>query len=139
MNTYETLLELEAGYDIAQLKAAFYKKAKQFHPDLNKAADAAVNFRKVKEAFDALEQQLLKPKPKSYMKRNFYRVVETWKDAQNIVLSSEACYGGMLYLIVNESIGFKEYHITIPQCEPHNTLEAQLNDGRFVRVRFNKD
>ena len=39
---------------MAQIKTAYRKLAKQYHPDVNQASDAAERFREITEAYDTL-------------------------------------------------------------------------------------
>ena len=47
---------LGVGKDASQdeIKKAYRKLARQYHPDVNKAADAEDKFKEVKEAYDVL-------------------------------------------------------------------------------------
>jgi len=47
-------LGLNSAATLADIKKAFRQKASFFHPDKNPAADAAVRFRAVQEAYDLL-------------------------------------------------------------------------------------
>ena len=50
---YEVLgVGKEASAD--DIKKAYRKLARQYHPDVNKAADAETKFKEVKEAYDVL-------------------------------------------------------------------------------------
>uniref|UniRef100_A0A6G3MGB7 Chaperone protein DnaJ (Trinotate prediction) n=1 Tax=Henneguya salminicola TaxID=69463 RepID=A0A6G3MGB7_HENSL len=39
-----------------EIKKAYFKKVKEYHPDINKSPDASDNFRKVQEAYDTLSK-----------------------------------------------------------------------------------
>lgn len=53
---YYQLLGVERGADAAQLKSAYRKLAKQYHPDLNPGDEAAEKkFKEVSEAYDVLK------------------------------------------------------------------------------------
>ena len=50
---YETLgVEKNAGAD--EIKSAYRKLAKKYHPDLNKASDAQAKFKEINEAYEVL-------------------------------------------------------------------------------------
>jgi hypothetical protein len=51
---YYTLLGVEPDATLAQIKSAYRKLAKQYHPDVNNSADAAEKFREITEAYDTL-------------------------------------------------------------------------------------
>ena len=54
MKNHYAVLGLESDASAAAIKSAYRKKASEFHPDKNMAADAADNFREVQEAYDLL-------------------------------------------------------------------------------------
>jgi len=51
---YYELLGLTKGADAKEIKKAFRKLAKQYHPDHNKAPDAEEKFKKINEAYEVL-------------------------------------------------------------------------------------
>ena len=51
---YYALLGIAATATLAEIKRAYRKLAKQYHPDVSKAADAAERFREITEAYDTL-------------------------------------------------------------------------------------
>ncbi len=51
---FYALLGVEPGATAAQIKSAYRKLAKQYHPDLNNSPDAAEKFREITEAYDTL-------------------------------------------------------------------------------------
>ncbi len=51
---YYEVLGLSKGATKDDIKAAYRKLAKQYHPDLNKAPDAAKKFEEIQEAYDVL-------------------------------------------------------------------------------------
>mgnify|MGYP001002061617 CR=1 FL=1 len=53
------LLGVPYNADKYQIKLAFRKKAKEYHPDLNKAANATEMFQKINEAYDFLSDSNL--------------------------------------------------------------------------------
>lgn len=54
LKKYLNILNLPENPSKAQIKKAYYKKAKQFHPDLNKSPKAQSQFLEINEAFNAL-------------------------------------------------------------------------------------
>jgi curved DNA-binding protein CbpA len=51
---YYALLGVPPGATTAQIKSAYRKLAKQYHPDVNDSPDAAEKFREITEAYDTL-------------------------------------------------------------------------------------
>ena len=51
---YYEILELSKGASEAEIKKAYRKLAKKFHPDVSKEKDAADKFKEVQEAYDVL-------------------------------------------------------------------------------------
>ncbi len=54
MTDHYAALGLRSDAGLADIKKAFRQKAAQYHPDRNTAADAALRFRQVQEAYDVL-------------------------------------------------------------------------------------
>ncbi|WP_413380122.1 molecular chaperone DnaJ [Alkalihalobacillus sp. 1P02AB] len=59
---YYDVLGVEKGASVDEMKKAYRKLARQYHPDVNKAADAEAKFKEVKEAYDVLSD----PQKKSH-------------------------------------------------------------------------
>jgi curved DNA-binding protein CbpA len=51
---YYALLSVPSDATTAQIKSAYRKLAKQYHPDINTSSDAAEKFREITEAYDTL-------------------------------------------------------------------------------------
>ncbi|MBU0976114.1 MAG: molecular chaperone DnaJ [Patescibacteria group bacterium] len=51
---YYEVLELEKGASKEEIKKAYRKHAKKYHPDVNKASDAEEKFKEVQEAYETL-------------------------------------------------------------------------------------
>jgi curved DNA-binding protein CbpA len=51
---FYALLGVDPGATTAQIKSAYRKLAKQYHPDVNNSSDAADRFREITEAYDTL-------------------------------------------------------------------------------------
>ncbi|WP_147802951.1 molecular chaperone DnaJ [Alkalicoccus halolimnae] len=51
---YYDVLGVEKGAEDAEIKKAYRKLARKYHPDVNKEADAEEKFKEVKEAYDTL-------------------------------------------------------------------------------------
>lgn len=67
INPY-TILEINPTSNQEEIKQAYRRKAKQYHPDLNKSEDAEKNFILVTEAYELLQKQspevIVKIRPK---------------------------------------------------------------------------
>ena len=56
MQKYYNILELDRDCSLNELKLAFRKKAKQFHPDLNDSPEAHIKFIEINEAYIILNK-----------------------------------------------------------------------------------
>ena len=54
---YYEVLGIERGADMATVKAAYRKLARQYHPDVNKEPDAEEKFKEVQEAYAVLTDE----------------------------------------------------------------------------------
>lgn len=54
---YYEVLGIDKNASADEIKKAFRKKAREYHPDVNKAADAEEKFKEVKEAYDVLSDE----------------------------------------------------------------------------------
>lgn len=54
MKNFYALLGLESDASASAIKGAYRKKASEFHPDRNTAADASQRFREVQQAYELL-------------------------------------------------------------------------------------
>ena len=53
---YYAILGVSPNADAAEIKAAYRRRAKELHPDRNRAPDAAARFRLLNEAYEALNE-----------------------------------------------------------------------------------
>ena len=60
MTDHYTTLGLNSASTLADIKKAFRQKAAFYHPDRNRADDAATRFRAVQEAYDVLSDAALR-------------------------------------------------------------------------------
>jgi molecular chaperone DnaJ len=51
---YYKILDVGKDATEAEIKKAFYRRARELHPDVNKAADAEERFKELNEAYDIL-------------------------------------------------------------------------------------
>ena len=51
---YYEVLGVERGADQEQLKKAYRRLARQYHPDVNKESDAEARFKEINEAYEVL-------------------------------------------------------------------------------------
>ncbi|UKI41920.1 MAG: DnaJ domain-containing protein [Candidatus Melainabacteria bacterium] len=54
MSDYYSILEVEKNASKDEIKCAFRKKARQLHPDVNKAPDAEERFKELGKAYETL-------------------------------------------------------------------------------------
>jgi molecular chaperone DnaJ len=78
MNTHDAcaLLGLPIGASGTDVKAAFKKKAIEYHPDRNKSPDAEDKFKKINEAFQLLEKFGTSPPAFNDLKSPFYNTAD---------------------------------------------------------------
>ncbi len=60
MKDYYKILEIDFGADILTVKKAYRKLALKYHPDKNKAPDAAQKFIEITEAYEVLRDSIKK-------------------------------------------------------------------------------
>lgn len=51
---YYRILDVDRNASQSDLKKAYFKKAKEFHPDVNKSAGAKEKFAEINEAYEVL-------------------------------------------------------------------------------------
>ena len=66
MNKYYHILGIEPGAEKDEIKAAYRKLAKQYHPDINKTTEANFRFIEVKEAYEYLMSHNYEPDPQPH-------------------------------------------------------------------------
>lgn len=71
MKDYYRILEIELGTDIPGVKKAYRKLALKYHPDVNKATDAALKFIEITEAYEVLRDPTQKSIYDSLYKDHF--------------------------------------------------------------------
>ena len=70
MSNYHKILGVSSGATKSQIKNAYRKLAKQYHPDRNKSPDAHEKFLQISEAYEALyEGKIFKKKQSSASRR----------------------------------------------------------------------
>lgn len=73
---YYKILDLPAGSTVEEIKKAYRKKARQYHPDINHAPDAKDRFISVTEAYEFL---LACHERIKYEEQEFNRAMEDWR------------------------------------------------------------
>ncbi|GAA4015166.1 DnaJ domain-containing protein [Actimicrobium antarcticum] len=91
MKNYYAVLGLDSDASSAAIKNAYRKKASEFHPDRNTAADAADKFRDVQEAYDLLADDAKRSaydesRHRSLLENPLEAAEEIWKTYMNKVL-----------------------------------------------------
>jgi molecular chaperone DnaJ len=82
MNIQEAcgILEIPIGSSAAEVKAAFKKKAVEFHPDRNHTADAEEKFKAVNSAYQLLEKHGTNPPVFNNVRHSFYSSEEDFAE-----------------------------------------------------------
>jgi hypothetical protein len=73
---YYKILNLKPDSSIEDIRKAYRRKARLYHPDINNAPDAADNFIRITEAYDFLIENHEK---KPLDDQEFLRIVEEWR------------------------------------------------------------
>jgi hypothetical protein len=73
---YYNILGLQPDSTIEDIRKAYRRKARQYHPDINNAPDAMDKFIKITEAYDFLIENHDK---KPLDDKEFFRIIEEWK------------------------------------------------------------
>jgi molecular chaperone DnaJ len=76
MNIQEACCLLDIPTGAADVKAAFKKKAIQYHPDINKNSDADIKFKEINSAYQFLEKNGTNPPAFNDIKSPFYSTSE---------------------------------------------------------------
>ncbi len=66
MEAYYEILGISPDADPETVKQAYRQLAREFHPDLNKAAEANERMQEINRAYDQIMQQLAKNGDKKY-------------------------------------------------------------------------
>ena len=83
MKDYYAILQIPFGATEEEIKAAFRKLAKKYHPDVNKSKEAARKFIEIKEAYDTL----IDPQRRYWYDREYERNFHT--QAKRVYSASE--------------------------------------------------
>uniref|UniRef100_F1L4K3 DnaJ dnj-10 n=1 Tax=Ascaris suum TaxID=6253 RepID=F1L4K3_ASCSU len=70
---YYEVLGLKRGASAKDIKKAYYKLAKQYHPDVNKDKDAGARFQEVSEAYEVLSDDAKRAQYDQFGSNSFYQ------------------------------------------------------------------
>lgn len=90
LRQYLNILEVSTDSGILEIKRAFRKKAKKFHPDLNKDSGAQENFILVNEAYEFLMKHYNQPGFKS--KKTTQEIHRDWVEREKAKARKYAAY-----------------------------------------------
>ena len=126
---YYQILGLEAGASFDDIKQAYRKKAKELHPDYNKAPDAELRFNLLKTANDILSDNLL---------RNIYNIKSLSEYVTSVnrkfLLDYKLCgFCGCLTLQPRVIKNEKSASISCPQCA-EKLKNWQINDVKSKNI-----
>jgi hypothetical protein len=76
ISEYYNILGLPLNSSIEEIKKAYRKKARLYHPDINHLPDAKENFIKVTEAYDFL---MINHEKRQLDDQDYFRIVEEWR------------------------------------------------------------
>jgi len=76
ISEYYNILGLPLNSSIEEIKKAYRKKARLYHPDINQSPDAKDKFIKVTEAYDFLMTNHVKG---DLSDQEFFRIMEDWR------------------------------------------------------------
>ena len=95
MKNYYAVLGLESDASAAAIKSAYRKKASEFHPDKNTAADAPQQFREVQQAYDVLAEPAKRHAYDESRRRSLLDNPLDLTEGQSMGHSVRACVIGM--------------------------------------------
>ena len=75
---YYEVLGLAKGTSQDEIKSAFRKLAKQYHPDVNKSPDAAEKFKEAQEAYEVLSDE------EKRQLKNCFEVIKQYQEKQKM-------------------------------------------------------
>lgn len=131
MNPYTTL-GLSSNCNQDELKAAYRKLVKEYHPDVNKNPEAEKRIKEINAAYKKLLPIVKRRIPENELK--LYRTLGKYKPHYVISVPKEALDGATIFVMVEG----KEYRCHIPKGSPPN-LEVNLltTHGKPFKIVLN--
>lgn len=82
LSAYYEILGLSPGASEEEIRKAYRKKAKQFHPDINKSPDASSKFVMIKKAYEALTNPAFTAQSLNRNPMSSFEAYMAWKRMQ---------------------------------------------------------
>ena len=110
---YYEVLGVQKGASDDEIKKAYRKLSKQYHPDINKEPDAEEKFKEISEAYEILSD------PESHE-----QVVKALEEAGIIMASAEVTMIPQTYVELNDENAVKSLQKTLDLLDEDDDVQA---------------
>ncbi|KAK1443334.1 hypothetical protein BgAZ_202100 [Babesia gibsoni] len=125
MKNYYAILDIAKNATRKEIRTAYLKKAKMYHPDLNSSPNAAVRFKEVQEAYNTLYDP---------DKRQNYDSQNAFGSFGRSNARASATYGGTNY----RNTGYNAHHESASSFEDHFRAEAEQLRRQWQEMETDK-